>query len=176
MEDMIGIICDTYSSQNYLMFDEGDPLRKMLNQGGPDYFRENIIRTKLYEDYSGLYDEAHQDTLRNISTSNLMEMLAQAKLTISSIRREIPAFEVLHKAVPCSWDKKGQTMRNAIEYSKGKKTELIDGVKIFLDNGWVLLLPDPDEAYFHVWAEAKDKPTAQGFINIYTDKIREWQK
>ena len=110
------------------------------------------------------------------AVGNLMEMLTQAKLTVSSIRREIPAFEVLHKAVPCSWDKKGQTMRNAIEYSKGKRTELIDGVKIFLDNGWVLLLPDPDEAYFHIWAEAKDKPTAQGFINIYMDKIRDWQK
>ena len=110
------------------------------------------------------------------AVGNLMEMLAQAKLTVSSIRREIPAFEVLHKAVPCSWDKKGQAMRNAIEYSKDKKTELIDGVKIFLNNGWVLLLPDPDEAYFHIWAEAKDKPTAQGFISIYTDKIREWQK
>jgi mannose-1-phosphate guanylyltransferase/phosphomannomutase len=92
------------------------------------------------------------------------------------IRREIPSFEVFHKTIPCAWDKKGQTMRYAIEYAKGKKTELIDGVKIFLDNGWVLLLPDPDEAYFHIWAEARDKTTAKGFIDIYTDKLMEWQK
>ena len=110
------------------------------------------------------------------AVGNLIKMLSQTEFAISMIRREIPSFEVLHKTIPCSWDKKGQTMRNAIEYAKGKKTELIDGVKIFLDNGWVLLLPDPDEAYFHIWAEARDKTTAKGFIDIYTDKITEWQK
>ncbi|MBQ3942967.1 MAG: mannose-1-phosphate guanyltransferase, partial [Elusimicrobia bacterium] len=110
------------------------------------------------------------------AVGNLIKMLSQTEFTISMIRREIPSFEVFHKAIPCSWDKKGQVMRNAIEYAKGKKTELIDGVKIFLNNGWVLLLPDPDEAYFHIWAEARDKTTAKGFIDIYTDKISEWQK
>ena len=110
------------------------------------------------------------------AVGNLIKMLSQTEFTISMIRREIPSFEVFHKTIPCAWDKKGQTMRNAIEYAKGKKTELIDGVKIFLDNGWVLLLPDPDEAYFHIWAEARDKTTAKGFIDIYTDKITEWQK
>ena len=110
------------------------------------------------------------------AVGNLIKMLSQTEFAISMIRREIPSFEVFHKTIPCSWDKKGQTMRNAIEYAKGKKTELIDGVKIFLDNGWVLLLPDPDEAYFHIWAEARDKTTAKGFIDIYTDKITEWQK
>jgi len=110
------------------------------------------------------------------AVGNLIKMLSQTEFTISMIRREIPSFEVFHKTIPCAWDKKGQTMRYAIEYAKGKKTELIDGVKIFLDNGWVLLLPDPDEAYFHIWAEARDKTTAKGFIDIYTDKITEWQK
>ena len=110
------------------------------------------------------------------AVGNMIKMLSQTEFTISMIRREIPSFEVFHKTIPCSWDKKGQSMRNAIEYAKGKKTELIDGVKIFLDNGWVLLLPDPDEAYFHIWAEARDKTTAKGFIDIYTDKLMEWQK
>ena len=110
------------------------------------------------------------------AVGNLIKMLSQTEFSISMIRREIPSFEVFHKTIPCSWDKKGQAMRNAIEYAKGKKTELIDGVKIFLDNGWVLLLPDPDEAYFHIWAEARDKTTAKGFIDIYTDKLTEWQK
>ena len=110
------------------------------------------------------------------AVGNLIKMLSQTEFTISMIRREIPSFEVFHKTIPCAWDKKGQTMRYAIEYAKGKKTELIDGVKIFLDNGWVLLLPDPDEAYFHIWAEARDKTTAKGFIDIYTDKLMEWQK
>ncbi len=106
----------------------------------------------------------------------MIEMLSKSGISLSRVRREIPSFDVLHVTIPCSWDKKGQTMRNAIQNTKDKKTELIDGVKIFLNNGWVLLLPDPDEAYFHIWAEAKDKMTAKGFIDMYSDKIIQWQK
>lgn len=106
----------------------------------------------------------------------ILEMTAQENITLSKIKRKLPSFEVLHKTVPCSWDKKGQTMRMAIEETKGKKSELIDGVKIFFNNGWVLLVPDPDEALFHIWAEAKDKTTAAGFLEIYSEKIRKWQE
>jgi mannose-1-phosphate guanylyltransferase/phosphomannomutase len=105
-----------------------------------------------------------------------IEMLSEENLSLSRISREIPSFEVLHKTVPCSWDKKGQAMRKAIEDAKGKKSELIDGVKIYFNNGWVLLVPDPDEAFFHIWAEAKDKSTAAGFIEMYTEKIKAWQE
>jgi len=83
---------------------------------------------------------------------------------------------VLHKKIPCPWDKKGQTMRHAIEEAKGKKSELIDGVKIFFKNSWVLLLPDADEAYFHIWAESEDDKTAKELIREYAEKVRSWQE
>ena len=67
-------------------------------------------------------------------------------------------------------------MRNAIEDTKGKKTELIDGVKIFFKKGWVLLLPDPDEAFFHIWAESEDERTAKELIKEYSDKVKKWQE
>ena len=31
---------------------------------------------------------------------------------------------------------------------------LVDGVKILDDDGWALVLPDPEEPLTHVWAEA----------------------
>ncbi|MFH1368649.1 MAG: mannose-1-phosphate guanyltransferase [Elusimicrobiota bacterium] len=106
----------------------------------------------------------------------ILEMMAKEKIHFNRLSREIPAFEVLHKKFPCAWDKKGQTMRCAIEETKGKKTELIDGVKIFLKKGWVLLLPDPDEAYFHVWAESEDERTAKDLLKEYGDKVKKWQE
>ncbi|MDR1696101.1 MAG: mannose-1-phosphate guanyltransferase [Endomicrobium sp.] len=107
----------------------------------------------------------------------VIEMISEEEdLSLSKVRGEIPSFGVEHKSVPCSWDKKGQVMRKAIEDSKGKKTELVDGVKLYFSNGWVLLVPDPDEAFFHIWAESKDKSTAAGFIEIYSEKIKEWQE
>ena len=106
----------------------------------------------------------------------VIELMGEDEMSLSKVSREIPSFEVLHKVVHCPWDKKGQVMRKAIEDSKGKKTELVDGVKVYFNNGWVLLVPDTDGAFFHIWAEAKDKSTANGFLEIYTDKITKWQE
>ena len=108
--------------------------------------------------------------------SKILELMGREKLHLNRISREIPAFEVLHKKIPCSWDKKGQAMRYAIEEAKGKKSELIDGVRIFFKNSWVLLLPDADEAYFHIWAESEDEKTAKELIREYTEKVRKWQE
>ncbi|MDR3112066.1 MAG: mannose-1-phosphate guanyltransferase [Elusimicrobiota bacterium] len=110
------------------------------------------------------------------SIGKTIEMLSKENIPLGQIVNEIPYFDVVHKTVSCSWDKKGQVMRNAIEETKNKKAELIDGVKIFTSNGWVLLVPDPDEALFHIWTEAKDKSAAEGLSEIYSEKIAEWQK
>ncbi|MDR2860372.1 MAG: nucleotidyltransferase, partial [Elusimicrobiota bacterium] len=107
----------------------------------------------------------------------VVEMLAELKTTISEIEKQIPALSVLHKAVNCSWDKKGQAMRNAIEHSQNKKAELIDGVKIHLsESSWVLLVPDPDETFFHIWAEAKTPSAAKAIIDSYEKRVKQWQE
>jgi mannose-1-phosphate guanylyltransferase/phosphomannomutase len=61
----------------------------------------------------------------------ILEMTAKENLSLGDVCREIPSFEVLHKSVSCSWDKKGQTMRKALESIKNKKVELIDGINIY---------------------------------------------
>ena len=45
-------------------------------------------------------------------------------------------------------------MREIVERAGGAEVELIDGVKVVGADSWVLVLPDPDEALSHVWAEA----------------------
>jgi mannose-1-phosphate guanylyltransferase/phosphomannomutase len=123
----------------------------------------------IFPEFQGAFDAMY-------AIGKIMEMMATENLSLSAISREIPASEVLHKSVACSWDKKGQVMRKAIEDAKGKNAQLIDGVKINFANGWVLLIPDPDDALFHVWAEAKDKNAAKEYINLYSEKIRSWQE
>lgn len=132
-------------------------------------FIGDCMRGFIFPEFQNAFDAMY-------AIGKVIEMLSEENLSLSRISREIPSFEVLHKAVPCSWDKKGQAMRKAIEDAKGKKAELIDGVKIYFNNGWVLLVPDPDEAFFHIWAEARDKSTASGFVEMYTEKIKQWQE
>ncbi|MDR3243831.1 MAG: mannose-1-phosphate guanyltransferase [Elusimicrobiota bacterium] len=106
----------------------------------------------------------------------IVEMLVGANTTLSQVEKELPKFSVLHKAVPCSWDKKGQVMRKAIEHAVDKKHELIDGVKLYFKEDWVLLIPDPDGAVFHIWAETKNPANASKLLENYAAKIKKWQE
>jgi mannose-1-phosphate guanylyltransferase / phosphomannomutase len=46
-------------------------------------------------------------------------------------------------------------MRVLTERLKGRELDLVDGIKVFDERGWVQLLPDPDEPLLHIYAEGK---------------------
>jgi mannose-1-phosphate guanylyltransferase/phosphomannomutase len=105
----------------------------------------------------------------------IAELMARHNVRLHAMAQEVPSFETFHQKVPCPWDRKGLVMRRAIEAVQTMKHELIDGVKIFVDSSWVLLLPDPDEATFHVWVEAGNKQQARTLMKDYCQKIKTWQ-
>ena len=107
--------------------------------------------------------------------AKILEMLATQKTKIGHLLKEIPfKIDVHHRQIPCPWDKKGQVMRMAMEQAKNKNSELIEGVKIHFKDSWVLMLPDPDEAYFHLWVEADDERRARDLVRDYSEKIAKW--
>ena len=105
----------------------------------------------------------------------IMELMARYNVSLSAEASEIPAFETFHIKVPCPWDKKGLVMRKGIEAVQGMNYELVDGIKVFLDGAWVLMLPDPDEATFHIWVEAASKNQARALMKEYSQKLHTWQ-
>ncbi len=52
-------------------------------------------------------------------------------------------------------------MRRLHEDSQGLRSEHLDGLKIHLDDGWVLVLPDVAAPLFHVRVETQDPETAE---------------
>jgi len=40
----------------------------------------------------------------------------------------------------------------------------VDGVKVLHDDGWALVLPDPDEPVTHVWAEGPTDGAARARV------------
>jgi mannose-1-phosphate guanylyltransferase/phosphomannomutase len=64
-------------------------------------------------------------------------------------------------------------MREMLERAKGRDTVLVDGVKILHDDGWALVLPDPEEPVVHVWAEAATDHGAARLAEEYARRIAE---
>lgn len=107
--------------------------------------------------------------------AKILEMLAVQKTKFGHLLREIPyKIAIHHRKMPCSWDRRGQVMRLAFENTKNKNTELVEGVKIHMRDAWVLMLPDPDEAYFHLWVEAEEERRAHDLLREYSEKITQW--
>ena len=69
----------------------------------------------------------------------------------------MPDSHIADEAVPTPWERKGAVMREMVERAKDHPTVLVDGVKILYPDGWALVLPDPEIAVTHVWADAVER-------------------
>lgn len=107
--------------------------------------------------------------------AKIMELLAKEEKSFSELLREQALLSLKKIAVPCDWDKKGTVMRKVMEFSEGQKRELVDGVKIYSDNGeWVLLIPDRREAFFNIFVESHNEKRTDEMLEIYEKRIKEW--
>ncbi len=106
----------------------------------------------------------------------ILEMLAKQKIGLAELRREYEKYLRLDRSVPCPWSKKGQVMRKLISYTDNKSRQLIDGVRIFEDEGCVLVAPDNLSASFNISAESQSEEYLGELVNRYQALIEEAQK
>lgn len=110
------------------------------------------------------------------AVAHILEMLAEHNVALGDFwQQHGQAIHLLHRRIPCPWAKKGQVMRLAQVANTDQRIELLDGVKIHLPDGWVLVLPDGNEAYCHLWVEGRTEAVAHSYLNTYTAKVQEWQ-
>ncbi|MEW6619845.1 MAG: mannose-1-phosphate guanyltransferase [bacterium] len=111
-----------------------------------------------------------------VSSLKLLEFLSSKGMKLSDVVDSIPPFYVHHERISCPWELKGSLMRWIMEEVKDKHIELIDGIKIYRRKDWVLLLPDQDEALFHVYAEAGSKEKSEELATEYIQKINKFKE
>jgi mannose-1-phosphate guanylyltransferase/phosphomannomutase len=92
----------------------------------------------------------------------VLELLAVQERPVSELVAELPRPTLVHRALPCPWERKGVVMRVLNEQLSTRRLDLMDGVKAYDDRGWVQVLPDPDEPLVHLYAEgASEDLTAE---------------
>jgi mannose-1-phosphate guanylyltransferase/phosphomannomutase len=62
-------------------------------------------------------------------------------------------------------------LRTIVDELKDEAVDMTDGIKIFQDDGWALILPDPARPVIHVCAEADSEKAAQKLTKTFIDKI-----
>ncbi|HUQ38618.1 MAG TPA: mannose-1-phosphate guanyltransferase [Acidimicrobiales bacterium] len=104
---------------------------------------------------------------------HVLDLLARTGVRLSKVAGQIPEFHVAHETVVTPWEQKGMVMRTLIEELKDNEVVLVDGVKVHIGGGWVLVLPDPEDPVTHVWAEGADEREARTLAQDFSRRIRE---
>jgi len=95
------------------------------------------------------------------SLCNLLQLLAPIDEPLSSLVAGLPRANLVHSQMRCPWALKGTLMRVLTERMKGLETDLLDGIKVFHEHGWTLVIPDPDEPLVHLYAEGDTQGEAE---------------
>ncbi|WP_410508441.1 phosphoglucosamine mutase [Methanosarcina hadiensis] len=99
-----------------------------------------------------------------MACAKILEILAGGK-KLSELTKSVPAYFNAKTKTP-SKDIVGTMGRIRYETSSmGLKTDTIDGVKIWYDDGWVLIRPSGTEPIFRIFAEAKKQERAEELMN-----------
>ena len=106
------------------------------------------------------------------TVARVLEMLAQTGTALGALRARIPS--VTHRVAVefCPWEVKGRVMRTMMEKHLRDRVDLTDGVKVFVEDGWVLVAPDPDRPEYYVIASTTDPGHAQRLVEEYSALVR----
>jgi mannose-1-phosphate guanylyltransferase/phosphomannomutase len=64
-------------------------------------------------------------------------------------------------------------MRTLVEQLGDRDLVLVDGVKVLEEDGWALVVPDPEEPVTHVWAEGASDAGARSLAQQYAVRLRQ---
>jgi mannose-1-phosphate guanylyltransferase/phosphomannomutase len=96
-----------------------------------------------------------------------LELFGHGRLSDFRDQIDDPFGSVVYRELECPWTEKGRVMRGLAERFGGDADVILtDGIKLDLEEGWALMLPDPDTPRFYVYAEADDIEGLEGSQNL----------
>lgn len=122
-----------------------------------------------------IFPALHPGFDATFSFAKLITMLQKTRHTLSDLADELPTFSMGYEQVRVPWETKGLVMRMLAEENRDNpRVELLDGIKIYDGDEWVLVLPDAVEPVFHVYAESESNSRSAELVEIYEGKINGW--
>jgi phosphomannomutase len=102
-------------------------------------------------------------------------LISASGRTLDEVVDSLPPFHLLDERVQCPSEQKGTVMRTVMEEAAagGLQAETTEGVRVFLEDGWALVLPHPSEPVVTVFVEGRDEEAARRILARYTESVRE---
>jgi phosphomannomutase/phosphoglucomutase len=117
------------------------------------------------EDNGGIFYQPHQPVRDGaLAAVFMLEILAKREKSLSELVASLPIYHIIKERINCPNNKKQKVLEKILGFTKNHKRITIDGVKIFFDDGTVLIRPSGTEAIYRVYAESKNGERAQVLV------------
>ncbi|UCD95268.1 MAG: NTP transferase domain-containing protein [Candidatus Zixiibacteriota bacterium] len=110
-----------------------------------------------------------------LAAVTLLGMMAKEKVRLGELRGKYENYIRKTIKVPCPWSQKGTVMRRLITDTASKERQLIDGVRVIENTGWVLVAPDNLTAAFTILAESESRDDTEELVGRYKTLIEQAQ-
>lgn len=105
------------------------------------------------------------------AAARIADFLASRKLRLSQVLKSLPDLNYRAAAVPCQWTDKGRVLRQLVAEQNKRKMELYEGVKIWDDRGWALVLPDSEKPRFNIYAQGNSEEFAEELAAEFSERV-----
>jgi phosphomannomutase len=94
----------------------------------------------------------------------VLHLLADERRAVSEILRELPRSFMFKEKLACRSDRIGRVLRRVREEYAGRPQDLRDGVKVTLEDGWLLVRGSNTEPIIRLVAEGETEGGARRMI------------
>jgi phosphomannomutase / phosphoglucomutase len=110
-----------------------------------------------------------------MALATTLDLLALRGGSLADALKGIPRYVLLKETVVCPVAARETVIRRLSDAARasGDRLETIDGVKIYRNDGWVLLRPSGTEPIFRIFAESRDAARARALADWGIASVRE---
>jgi phosphomannomutase/phosphoglucomutase len=127
------------------------------------------------EENGGVIFAEHQMARDGAMTlARVMELIATTGKSLSALLSELPPYHLVKEKVRCPVDLRAKVLEEVpsmLDTGKDMDVNTLDGVKVRLPNGWVLVRPSGTEPIYRIFAESKDKKVAEELAKTTAKKV-----
>ena len=105
------------------------------------------------------------------AAARIADFLVSRKLRLSQVLKSLPDLHYRATAVPCQWTDKGRVLRQLVAQQQRRRMELYEGVKIWDDRGWALVLPDSEKPRFNIYAQGNSEEFADELAAEFSERV-----
>ncbi|MCJ2532348.1 MAG: phosphoglucosamine mutase [Candidatus Thermoplasmatota archaeon] len=143
--------------------------------GSPVVARAMIAHSAIFggEENGGLiFPEFQYCRDGAMAAAKMIEIIAMDG-ALSEINAVIPAYSQYKTKTPCPNKVKDSVLAKLLEDAGSDNVDTTDGLKIFLDDGWVLVRPSGTEPIFRIFSEATTADRARDIAESYKKRVAE---